>query len=126
MAQCGTLAVPSATLGYGLTSIRSRNHVRRRRALARPTTPNLLVEGSTPTGLTTTSVYSVVLRCRVPRRPTDRVTLCGISWARRTIRKVASWIVRRGELKRTGILGDLISWEDGVYGTSKSVFAGGA
>ena len=29
-------------------------------------------------------------------------------------------------LKRTGILGDLISWEDGVYGTSKSVFAGGA
>jgi len=29
-------------------------------------------------------------------------------------------------VKRTGILGDLISWEDGVYGTSKSVFAGGA
>jgi hypothetical protein len=29
-------------------------------------------------------------------------------------------------LKRTGILGDLISWEDGVYGTSESVFAGGA
>jgi hypothetical protein len=29
-------------------------------------------------------------------------------------------------LKRTGILGDLISWEDGVYGTSKSVFSGGA
>ena len=24
-------------------------------------------------------------------------------------------------MKRTGILGDLISWEDGVYGTSKSV-----
>lgn len=30
------------------------------------------------------------------------------------------------KVKRTGILGDLISWEDGVYGTSKSVFAGGA
>ena len=29
-------------------------------------------------------------------------------------------------MKRTGILGDLISWEDEVYGTSKSVFAGGA
>src|SRR5688572_23016750 len=29
-------------------------------------------------------------------------------------------------LKRTGFLGDLISWEDGVYGTSESVFAGGA
>jgi hypothetical protein len=33
---------------------------------------------------------------------------------------------RSSELKRTGFLGDLISWEDGVYGTSKSVFAGGA
>jgi hypothetical protein len=30
------------------------------------------------------------------------------------------------EVKRTGILGDLISWEDGVYGTSTSVFGGGA
>ena len=29
-------------------------------------------------------------------------------------------------LNRTGFLGDLISWEDGVYGTSKSVFPGGA
>jgi transposase len=29
-------------------------------------------------------------------------------------------------LNRTGFLGDLISWEDGVYGTSESVFAGGA
>ena len=29
-------------------------------------------------------------------------------------------------LNRTGFLGDLISWEDGVYGTSKSVFSGGA
>ncbi len=29
-------------------------------------------------------------------------------------------------LKRTGFLGDLISWEDGVYGTSESVFTGGA
>ena len=29
-------------------------------------------------------------------------------------------------MKRTGILGDLISWEDGVYGTSESVFSGGA
>ena len=29
-------------------------------------------------------------------------------------------------VKPTGILGDLISWEDGIYGTSKSVFAGGA
>jgi hypothetical protein len=33
---------------------------------------------------------------------------------------------RRIAVKRTGILGDLISWEDGVYGTSKSVFSGGA
>ena len=30
------------------------------------------------------------------------------------------------ELNRTGNLGDFISWEDGVYGTSKSVFPGGA
>ena len=30
------------------------------------------------------------------------------------------------ELNRTGFLGDLIAWEDGVYGTSKSVFSGGA
>ena len=29
-------------------------------------------------------------------------------------------------LKRPGFLGDLISWEDGVEGTSKSVFTGGA
>lgn len=29
-------------------------------------------------------------------------------------------------MKRTGFLGDLISWEDGVYGTSESVFSGGA
>ena len=29
-------------------------------------------------------------------------------------------------LTRTGFLGDLISWEDGVYGTFKSVFSGGA
>ena len=29
-------------------------------------------------------------------------------------------------LNRTGFLGDLISWEDGVYGTFKSVFSGGA
>lgn len=28
-------------------------------------------------------------------------------------------------LNRTGFLGGLISWEDGVYGTSKSVFPGG-
>jgi transposase len=32
----------------------------------------------------------------------------------------------REPLNRTGFLGDLISWEDGVYGTSESVFAGGA
>ena len=30
------------------------------------------------------------------------------------------------EMNRTGFLGDLIAWEDGVYGTSKSVFSGGA
>jgi hypothetical protein len=30
------------------------------------------------------------------------------------------------ELNRPGFLGDLISWEDGVDGTSKSVFTGGA
>ena len=29
-------------------------------------------------------------------------------------------------LNRTGFLGDLIAWEDGVYGTSKSVFSGSA
>ena len=29
-------------------------------------------------------------------------------------------------VKRPGFLGDLISWEDGVDGTSKSVFSGGA
>ena len=29
-------------------------------------------------------------------------------------------------VKRTGFPGGHISWEDGVYGTSKSVFAGGA
>ena len=29
-------------------------------------------------------------------------------------------------LNRTGFLGDLIAWEDGVYGTSKAVFARGA
>ena len=29
-------------------------------------------------------------------------------------------------VNRTGFLGDLISWEDGVYGTSESVFSGGA
>jgi hypothetical protein len=34
--------------------------------------------------------------------------------------------LNRSGAKRTGILGDLVSWEDGVYGTSKSVFAGGA
>ena len=29
-------------------------------------------------------------------------------------------------MNRTEFLGDLIAWEDGVYGTSKSVFSGGA
>ena len=29
-------------------------------------------------------------------------------------------------VNRTGFLGDLIAWEDGVYGTSKSVFSGSA
>ena len=29
-------------------------------------------------------------------------------------------------VNRTGFLGDLIAWEDGVYGTFKSVFSGGA
>ena len=29
-------------------------------------------------------------------------------------------------MNRTGFLGDLIAWEDGVYGTSKSVFSGSA
>ena len=33
---------------------------------------------------------------------------------------------RVAHLNRTGFLGDLITWEDGVYGTSKSVFSGGA
>ena len=32
----------------------------------------------------------------------------------------------RDEVNRTGFLGDLIAWEDGVYGTSKSVFFGSA
>ena len=27
-------------------------------------------------------------------------------------------------LNRTGCLGDLMAWEDGVYGTFKSVFSG--
>ena len=33
---------------------------------------------------------------------------------------------KTAEMKRTDFLGDLISWEDGVDGTSKSVFTGGA
>ena len=33
---------------------------------------------------------------------------------------------RNPAVNRTGFLGDLIAWEDGVYGTSKSVFSGGA
>ena len=43
---------------------------------------------------------------------------------RRTARRVEN--VTLPELNRTGFLGDLIAWEDGVYGTSKSVFSGGA
>ena len=35
------------------------------------------------------------------------------------------WQALRVDLNRTGFLGDLIAWEDGVYGTSKSVFPGG-
>ena len=34
--------------------------------------------------------------------------------------------VHQTGLNRTGFLGDLIAWEDGVYGTSKSVFSGSA
>ena len=37
-----------------------------------------------------------------------------------------SIVVLINGLNRTGFLGDLIAWEDGVYGTSKSVFSGGA
>ena len=33
---------------------------------------------------------------------------------------------KANKLNRTGFLGDLIAWEDGVYGTSKSVFSGSA
>ena len=32
----------------------------------------------------------------------------------------------RGAVNRTGFLGDFIAWEDGVYGTFKSIFSGGA
>ena len=32
----------------------------------------------------------------------------------------------RARMNRTGFLGDLIAWEDGVYGTSTSVFSGSA
>ena len=32
---------------------------------------------------------------------------------------------RENLVKRTGFLGDLISWEDGVYLTSESIFLGG-
>ena len=35
-------------------------------------------------------------------------------------------LMLQDDLNRTGFLGDLISWEDGVYGTVKSVFPGGA
>ena len=47
-------------------------------------------------------------------------TLVSLSWA------LYQFSEQGGTVKRTGILGDLISWEDGVYGTSKSVFTGGA
>ena len=35
-------------------------------------------------------------------------------------------LVIADSLNRTEFLGDLIAWEDGVYGTSKSVFSGSA
>ena len=38
----------------------------------------------------------------------------------------AAQLVEIREVNRTGFLGDLIAWEDGVYGTSKSVFSGSA
>ena len=41
-------------------------------------------------------------------------------------RATGSYTFDQHVMNRTGFLGDLISWEDGVYGTSKSVFPGGA
>ena len=35
-------------------------------------------------------------------------------------------VVAIDDLNRTGFLGDLIAWEDGVYGASKSGFSGSA
>ena len=55
-------------------------------------------------GLTRTSAERMALRCLTTARMRER---------------------RTGTVKRTGILGDLTSW-DGVHGTSKSVPAGGA
>ena len=43
---------------------------------------------------------------------------------RPTMLGISGWTLI--ELNRTEFLGDLIAWEDGVYGTSKSVFSGGA
>jgi len=41
------------------------------------------------------------------------------------LREFIGRLLGEHDLNRTGILGGLISWEDGVYGTSKSVCTGG-
>ena len=48
-----------------------------------------------------------------------------MAWDRVVARGIAMPTIE-DVLNRTGFLGDLIAWEDGVYGTSKSVFSGGA
>jgi hypothetical protein len=52
VALCGTFSGSRVLLCHEETWIRSPIHVLRRRALALPTTLNLLVEGSIPSGLT--------------------------------------------------------------------------
>ena len=42
------------------------------------------------------------------------------------IRRGLAYVDSQSVVKRTGFSRDLISWEDGVYGTSESVFTGGA
>lgn len=74
--------------------------------------------------MSTGTRYAPELRERAVRMVFEHADAHTSQWA--AIQSIAGKLGCSAEVKRTGFLGDLISWEDGVYGTSKSVFAGGA
>src|SRR5687767_6990858 len=84
VAPCGTFSVTRDICRHQEPPIQSENHDLRRRALARPTTLDLLVEGSIPSGLTTS------------RHSSRRGSPGGISEAASAFGLALSWSIPSG------------------------------